>query len=367
MKQSLRILIVNNTLNGIAGTELYVLELAKHLVKLGHKPVAYSTDLGIVAEKLRAEGIPVTADLNTLGAKPDVIHGHHHLDTLSALLHFPDVPAVYFCHGWLPWEERPLRFPRIYKYVAVCDLTAERLIVEGGIPADKINILFNFVDLERFQQRPPLPDAPKRALAFSGYMNNDRLRLIESACERCGIQQLDKVGRWIGETHPHPENILGQYDLVFAKSRAALEALAVGAAVISCDGAGSMVTTENFERQRMANFGLSERQYGYHVDSIVHEIRQYNAQDARKVSDSVRATATKEVAIAHIIDLYKQAIEEHRSNPHKDLIVEMKAVSDYLRETRKDLDLKIPLPQPAPPKKWLCHVKDLLRRVVSFL
>jgi hypothetical protein len=98
----LRILIVNNTLDHLAGTELYVLELAKSLAKLGHKPVAYSTDLGTVAHQLRAEGIPVTDDLNTIGTAPDIIHGHHHLETLSALLHFNTVPAIHYCHGWPP-------------------------------------------------------------------------------------------------------------------------------------------------------------------------------------------------------------------------------------------------------------------------
>src|SRR5438045_2366663 len=103
----MRVLITNNTLARRAGTELYVRDVALGLLRRGHQPVAYSTTLGEVAEELRAATVPVISDLNQLAAEPDVIHGHHHLDAMIAMLHFPHVPAVYFCHGWEPWEERP--------------------------------------------------------------------------------------------------------------------------------------------------------------------------------------------------------------------------------------------------------------------
>lgn len=331
INHSLRILIVNNSLDNFAGTELYVLELAKSLVKLGHKPVAYSTELGAIAHQLRMEGIPVTDDLNTIGIKPDIIHGHHHLDTLTALLHFTDVPAVYYCHGWLPRQESPLRFPRIYKYVAVCDLTVERLIVEGGLAPENIKILLNFVDLNRFKHRGPLPDQPRKVLAFSGFMNMDRFNLIKKACHQCGITRVDKIGDKIGETHFKPEAVLGEYDIIFAKGRAALEALATGAAVISCDGAGSMVTVQNLDRQRFSNFGLSERKYPYNIETIVHEIRQYNRGDAEQVSHLIRASSSKESIIEETVKLYYETIEVHRNKMNIDVTLEQKAVSNYLR------------------------------------
>ena len=122
----LRILITNNTLTYRAGTELYVRDVALALIKRGHTPIAYSTELGEVAQDIRAATIPVIDNLDALAAPPDVIHGHHHLETMTALLRFPGVPAVSFCHGWLPWEENPLRFPRILRYVAVDQACRDR-------------------------------------------------------------------------------------------------------------------------------------------------------------------------------------------------------------------------------------------------
>jgi hypothetical protein len=41
-----------------------------------------------------------------------------------------------------------------------------------------------------------------------------------------------------GSINAKPEEILGGYDLVFAKARSAIEAMAVGTAVVICDRVG---------------------------------------------------------------------------------------------------------------------------------
>src|SRR5205823_5937134 len=81
--------------------------------------------------------------------------------------------------------------------------------------------------------------------------------IVRQACAARGIQ-LDALGIGVGRSESHPERLLGQYDLVFAKARAALEALAMGTSVIACDSAGlaGMVTPENYERLRRLNFGV---------------------------------------------------------------------------------------------------------------
>src|SRR5438876_1119542 len=157
----MRILITNNTLDFRGGSELYVRDLAIALLKRGHMPIAYSTKLGDIAQEIRAATVPVIDNLDALAAPPDVIHGHHHLDTMTALLRFPGVPAISFCHGWLPWEEIPPRFPRILRYIAVDRVCLDRLTLEHGISSAHTQLLLNFVDLKRFKGRSPLPARPQ--------------------------------------------------------------------------------------------------------------------------------------------------------------------------------------------------------------
>ena len=132
----LRVLITNNTLAGRAGSELYVRDTATELLKRGHSPIAYSTLLGAVARELEAANIPVVDDLNNLAVVPDLIHGHHHMELITALLHFQHVPAIQFIHNSRSWYEKPVKFPRILRYVAVdhpCrDLLRSKRVGRGG-------------------------------------------------------------------------------------------------------------------------------------------------------------------------------------------------------------------------------------------
>jgi len=329
----LRILITNNTLADRAGTELYVRDLAIALLERGHTPIAYSSLLGEVARELRGATIPVVDHLDSLAVPPDIIHGHHHLETMTALLSFPGVPAIYFCHGWIPWEEEPLHFPRILRYVAVDQTCRDRLIYEHAVPEDRVRVLLNFVDLNHFKPREPLPDRPRRALVFSNNASDyTHLGAIREACARTGIE-IDAMGARAGNVCARPEEVLGGYDIVFAKGRSALEALAVGAAVVLCDaaGAGPMVTTDEVERLRPLNFGIRALRESVNPDAIARQIARYSAKDAAEVSRWIRVSAGLDAAIDELLALYREVIEEHKQNEPQDLAAELRAAGTYLR------------------------------------
>src|SRR5439155_24689460 len=140
--------------------------------------------------------------------------------------------AISYCHGWLPSEESPLRFPQILRYVAVDELCRERLIAEGGIPPERVELILNFFDRNRFPPRPALPSSPRLALAFGNEFNEQvDLPLLREACGRCGIE-LHAMRVGARTVAPRPGTVLAQYDIVFAKARAALDEMAVGAALL---------------------------------------------------------------------------------------------------------------------------------------
>lgn len=249
MSRPLRVLFTNITLASRTGTELYVKEAALGLLRRGHAPVVYTPDPGEVAEEIRAAGIPVVSDIDRFAVRPDLIHGHHHQQTMAALLRFPGVPAVFVVHDWAAWHDAPPVFPRILRYVAVDGTNRDRLVVENSVPEEKVRVLHNWVDLERFRPRSPLPERPRKALVFSNYASRDtHLPAVEEACRRAGLE-LDVSGSGAGKALAAPETMLGEHDLVFAKARCALEALAVGTAVVLCDyrGLGTLVTSAGLD------------------------------------------------------------------------------------------------------------------------
>lgn len=328
--KSLRVLITNHMMSRRTGTELFARELALDLLRRGHTPIVYTNELGKVASSLRAATVPVTDDLNTLASPPDLIHGQHHVETMTALLHFSEAPAIFYCHGWLPWEERPPRHPRIYRHVAADDTCRDRLLWEGGISEERARVVLNAVDLERFRPRPPLPSKPRRALVFSNY-GLRHAPAVREACERAGVE-LDLAGFDSGNAVSEPEKILGRYDLVFAKGRSALEALAVGSAVVLCDavGSGPMVTSAEVARLRRQNFGVRALRGELRADTLAREIARYDPADAAEVSRIVRADASQTRAFDEIVSLYHEIIEEHRATP-RDEAAEGRAAAEYLR------------------------------------
>jgi hypothetical protein len=119
-----------------------------------------------------------------VASAPDVIHGHHHLETLAALTRFPRTRALFVCHDGLTWHSIPPIAPRIGLYVAVDRNCRDRMMFEHGIAEESIHVLTNPVDLRRFARRPPLPPKPRRALVFSNNALEETWgRPIRAACD----------------------------------------------------------------------------------------------------------------------------------------------------------------------------------------
>ncbi|HYH47236.1 MAG TPA: glycosyltransferase [Thermoanaerobaculia bacterium] len=308
MNHALCVLITCRELAVRAGSQLYTRDVAEALRELGHSPVVYSPRLGEVAAEMRARGVAVIDDLDRLGGPPDVIHGQHHLEAMAALLRFPGVPALYVCHGWLPWHEAPPRFPSLLQYVAVDTLRRDRLVLEHAIPEERVAVLPNFVDLDRFRPRPPLPPRPGRALLLSNQATaHNFTREVERACSASGLE-LTVAGAALGLPTSRPEELLASFDLVFARGRAALEAMAVGAAVVLCDleGCGLLVDTANFGQLRDLNFGLGALRPPVAAERLQQEIARYDPAEAQRVRDRVRGEAGRREAVARLVDLYRE-------------------------------------------------------------
>lgn len=328
------VLLTNYQLAERTGSELYVRDVALALRLRGHRPLVFSPVLGPVAHELAAQGVPVVSDLDRLPAVPDLIHGQHHVPTMLALLHCPGVPAVYFCHGVQPWQERPPRFPRIVRYVAVGEPTLEHVLQTCAVPAEQVDLILNFVDLDRFRPRPPLPSRPRRALVFNNHASERTfLPAIREACARLGVV-VDAIGLGVGAPVAAPERLLPQYDLVFAVGRAALEAMAVGAAVVLCgpEGLGPLVSRAEFARLRAYNFGYRTLTRPHTPEAIVAEIARYDAAEAAAVSAEVRATAGLDRAIEQIEATYWRALADYARLGYPPTgEAELRTVAGYLR------------------------------------
>lgn len=352
LEQPLTVLIANIYLTGRSGTEIATREVAFALMRAGHRPIVYACGLGPIAQEIQARGIPVTDDISTIAGEIDIIHGNHNQVTAIATARFPNAPALYFAHDFVAWHSAPPLLANVWKYVAVDDTVAERLQFEGGIPADRIVTLLNAVDTDRFAPGPPLPERPRRALAFA--KNPEHLHAVRAACAVRGVE-LDVIGGAVGNIVNEPETLLPQYDLVFASALSALEAMACGRAVIVCDGRGlaGMARSDTWDGWRRRNFGLRVLQRRLSPEALAAEIDRYDAEDAAEISRRTRQEASMSKWLNACLMLYGEAIKQHRAVP----------------PVKHELDLSLArhmqtwLPKPGPIWPWMTEREDLLTRL----
>jgi hypothetical protein len=310
--ESWRILIVNVTLAGRTGTETALRDLVLGLKAAGQKPMVYSPELGEIADEIRASDIPVFSHLRHVPEEPDIVHGNHHVETVEALLQFRNARGLFVCHDRRAQTSAPPRMGRILRYVAVDYNCLERLILEYGIPEHLTRVIYNSVDTTRFLPRPPLPPHPQRALVYSNYAGpGTHLDAVQQACALLNLP-VDVVGSVSGNSSSVPELVVGLYDLVFAKARCALEAMAVGAAVVLSDtpGLGPLVTSAEVADLRPWNFGARLLRDPLDPAGIARQVQRYDAADAAAVSQFIREQANLSSALERYLHVYEELMDE---------------------------------------------------------
>lgn len=269
----------------------------------------YTRARGPIAGELEAGGVHVVTELDHVGV-PDIVHGHHFVETVEVLLRHPSARGVFVCHDRTAPHSIPPRLGAIPRYVAVDENCLERLHHDWEIPASDTRVILNAVDMTRFQPRAPLPDRPARALVFSHYAApGTHVDVVRAACAPLGIS-VDVIGAGAGVVSATPEDQLTQYDLVFAKGRCALEAVAVGAAVVLCDAAGSgpMVTADLAPRLRQWNFGARTLTEPLDAGRLASEVGKYDPAQAAAVSAMIRQDADLNLALDRYEELYAEVM-----------------------------------------------------------
>ena len=308
----MRVLFVNRCLSTRSGTETYVRDIAIELLRRMHQPTVFSPQLGEFADQLRSEGIRVVDRLADVDQQPDIIHGHHSWETMAATSHFPTTPAIFVGHDATAWHDTPPRLPQIRLYVAVDFGVRERFTKWNGIPEDKVCVVPNGIDLSSFRSRPSLPRRPRRALQLSSYSGPREQAEIKAACGARGIQ-LDSVGHNFANATAHLGDLLRDYDIVFAKGRCALEAMATGAAVVFCDtwGCGPMITSRFLRDGHGILAGRRILSQTFQRDVLLRQIDRYHPKDAARVSQEIRTIFDSRRVVDCLLKIYQDVINDY--------------------------------------------------------
>lgn len=307
--RTVRVLITNLFLSGHSGTETVSELLADGLRRSGHSVVALAPTIGALADRMRSKGHEVYDRIAEITDVPDVIHAQHVTPALIAMARFPKTPTVFTCHSSYFTVEAPILHPQIRQWVAV-DEACRLKSVSCGVPSDRLSVIHNAVDLERFVQRDPLPAKPVRGLMLT--KNREHQAAIRQACILMNIQ-LDELGPATSNYSTEIEKNLVHYDIVFATARMAIEAAAVGCAVVVCDARGfaGLLSTKNMESWRQWNLGAGLLVRPTTAENVVQAISEYDAADTCRVTDYIRSVADLQRYTENYVQIYQKAINEN--------------------------------------------------------
>lgn len=206
--EKLRVLIGCLNFNGYTGSELYVFELAKQLVKEGCE-VSISSNIGDPLARI-AKGLgiktytlqeppgfklgdgqwslktvdgDIVSQPNTLykvnNIYFDVIHLNHKPVTEHLLRLYPDTPVVCSIHSEVISLEEPVIAPQIKKYIAIRPEIKEYLVDRFDIPAESIDVIYNPIDGNRFKEIKNQPVRTKKRVLFVGTIDYLRKETIQ--------------------------------------------------------------------------------------------------------------------------------------------------------------------------------------------
>lgn len=271
------ILLANNTLSLLAGTETWTSTLAIQLKKLGHKVSCFSPELGIISEQLDKEGIPSFYQISTSGVKPfsfileektehnyDVIIANHHHIVEYLRNEFPRTPIISTIHGIMHWAEdeagkkimapeHPALNSGVNQFIAVSEEV--QILLKKAYEIDSI-IIRNFFDLDSLKGLRKISVTPKQFLVNSNYndKNSPDLQLIREVAKHYGAK-LTAVGQNFSWT-VDIRKALADADVVVGMGRSVLEGVAAGRLGIVNGrwGTAGVVRENNIEKLRRSNF-----------------------------------------------------------------------------------------------------------------
>ena len=308
---AMRILLTNSFLASRTGSEMALRDFAVSLKGRGHAVEVYTNVLSDAwRDNFAARGVRAVDRVDDVQMRPDILHGQHTLAFLPCIVRFPDAAVVQWIHDITDPIDTPLRHSAIAHYVAVDEFRANRVREALG-PNTSITIVPNAVDLSRFA--PHGLSAARRALCILKRVGLERTReVISRAAARTGWA-IEFAGSGAGAEILSMPDTLRQFDLVVTSGRCALEALAMGRAVIASDGnrLGGLVTGETWADLRRNNLGLNAMTMDLDDTNAIDAFARVDVELSATFANQVRDELDLEPRVGDIESLYRRVHRTH--------------------------------------------------------
>jgi Sulfotransferase family len=311
----MQVVLATASLQGLAGSETYVVTLADHLQRLGHDVWLHSSEHGRSSAAAERLGVRVARDERELPDEPDVVVVQDGAVACDLAARYPSAPQVFVAHSDVFDLQLPPQLPDLVTVVVTLYDRVERRIRAMALPCEVVR-LSQPVDIERFKPVRALPERAGVALTLSNYLHGERLEMLGRACSRADVE-LRHVGEYASGGAAPAERAFDEADIVFGKARVIYEAMACGRAayVFDANGGEGWVTAQSYEALSADNFGGQTTAAVVDEDRLVADLEAYDPGMGIVNRDLVvaRHSATKHAAA--FAELLERVAPRRRDTP----------------------------------------------------
>jgi hypothetical protein len=238
----MRFVLANRQLTGVGGTEVHLGTVAEHLERLGHEAHLYAPEVGAFGEHLRRRGLKVHDSVHGLPETCDVVFSQDGIVVYEMAERYPEALGVFRICGDVHDFQLPPQLDGAVDLVVVLSDRYERVARATAIRAPILRMQVP-IDVDRLAPNGAIGPRPQRAVLLGNY--GERNALIRQVWGEQGVEV-----REVGGDEPSFDvaAAVASSDVVVAKSRAALDAMACGRAVYVYDlfGGDGWVTAEAY-------------------------------------------------------------------------------------------------------------------------
>jgi len=241
----LRFVLANRHLNAAGGTEVHLVTIGEELQRLGHEVVIYSPEVGSFGEHMRGRGLDVRDSLSELPETCDVALSQDARVAYELGERYPDALSVFRVCGYEFDFQLPPRLHHVVDLVLVMSDRYQRVAEAMAVPVPVLRLTIP-IDIDRLVPLGPIRERPERAVVLGNY--GEREEMVREVWGRAGID-VRRVGGDTPDVQSYEvAEALADADIVVAKNRAAVDAMACGRAVYVFDilGGDGWVTPETY-------------------------------------------------------------------------------------------------------------------------
>jgi len=259
---------------GVGGSESYLLTIGEHLQRLGHDVTLSVVETGEFADLAADRGLRVVDNDRDLPDSCEALLAQDGIVSLALADRYPTTPQVFRASSDVFDFQLPPQLPGIVSAIVCVSERVARRVRALALECPVVR-LRHPIDTVRFSSLRELPERPRRVVALSNYLSGRRLNIAREACDRVGLD-LQIVGG-ASKTLATPA-ALAEADIVVAKGRAALEAMACGRATYVFDvfGHDGWVTPDSYAALEADGFAGLAHGAVVETDRMERDLRAYD-------------------------------------------------------------------------------------------